>query len=109
MPIAWPVERKNGQVILPRASWTLKRSEMRDVKEIYNPATIQNMIKLDYRRFDMFVFDVRWFKDVLDQVPQGSITIDSNGFTMIDSTRICCASEGTFILPSHSEQVSAQF
>jgi hypothetical protein len=34
MPSAWPVERKNGQVILPRAPWTLTRSEMRDVKEM---------------------------------------------------------------------------
>jgi hypothetical protein len=67
---------------------------------------IQNIIKLDYRRFDVFVFDVRWFKDVLDKVPQGSITVDGSGFTMIDSTRICSASEGTFILPSHCEQVS---
>jgi hypothetical protein len=28
---------------------------------------IQNVIKLDYQRFDMFVFDVRWFKDILDK------------------------------------------
>jgi hypothetical protein len=34
MPSAWPVERKNGQVILPRAPWTLTRKEMRDVKEM---------------------------------------------------------------------------
>jgi hypothetical protein len=69
---------------------------------------IQIIIKLDYRRFDVFVFDVRWFKDVLDNVPQGSITIDGSGFTMIDFTRIYSASEGTFILPSHCEQVTAR-
>jgi hypothetical protein len=28
MPSAWPVERKNGQVILSRAPWTLTRTEM---------------------------------------------------------------------------------
>jgi hypothetical protein len=64
---------------------------------------IKTIIKLVYRRFDVFVFDVRWFKDVLDKVTQGSITIDGSGFTMIDSTWICSASEGTFILPSHCE------
>jgi hypothetical protein len=70
---------------------------------------IQNIIKLDYQRFDVFVFNVGWFKDVLDKVPQGSITVDGSGFTMIDSTRICSASEGTFILPSHCEQATARF
>jgi hypothetical protein len=68
---------------------------------------IQNIIKLDYRIFDVFVFDVRWFKDVLDKVPQSSITVDDSGFTMIDFTRIYSAKEGTFILPSHCEQVAA--
>jgi hypothetical protein len=66
-------------------------------------AIIQNIIKLDYRRFDVFFFNVRWLKDVLDKVPQSSIIIDGNGFTMIDSTRICSASKGTFILPAHCE------
>jgi hypothetical protein len=56
----------------------------------------------------MFVFDVRWFKDVLDKVPQGSITLDGSGFTMIDSKRMYSAKEATnFILPSHCEQVAA--
>jgi hypothetical protein len=55
----------------------------------------------------MFVFDIKWFKDVLDKVPQGSITLDSSSFTMIDSTGICSAKEGTFIVPSHCEQVVA--
>jgi hypothetical protein len=50
---------------------------------------IQNIIKLDYRIFDMFFFDVRWFKDILDKVPQGSIIVEGNGFTMIDSINLC--------------------
>jgi hypothetical protein len=66
---------------------------------------IQNIIKLDYRRFDIYVFDVRWFKDVMGNVPQCSIKADSSGFTTIDSTYLCSAKEGTFILPSHCEQV----
>jgi riboflavin synthase alpha subunit len=56
----------------------------------------------------MFIFDVEWFKDVLDKVPQGSITVDGSSFTMIDSMRIYSASEGTFILPSHCEQVTTR-
>jgi hypothetical protein len=46
---------------------------------------IQNIIKIDFWRFDMFVFDIKWFKDVLGKVPQCSINIDGSGFTMIDS------------------------
>jgi hypothetical protein len=70
---------------------------------------IQNIIKLDYRRLNVFVFDVRCFKDVLDKIPQALIIVDGRGFTMIDSTRICSGSEGTFILPSHCEHVTARF
>jgi hypothetical protein len=66
---------------------------------------IQNIIKLDYRRFDVYIFDVRWFKDVMGNVPQCSIKAGSSGFTTIDSTRLCNAKEGTFILLSHCEQV----
>jgi hypothetical protein len=68
---------------------------------------IQNIIKVDFQRFDVFGFDVRWFKDVLEKVPQGSITVDDSGFTMIDSTWICSAKGRTFILPSHCEHVVA--
>jgi hypothetical protein len=35
--------------------------------------------ELDYRRFDVFVFDVRWFKDVMGKVPQCSIKADCSG------------------------------
>jgi hypothetical protein len=73
----------------------------------YEGGIIQNINKLDCRRFDVFVFDVKWFKDVLDKVAQGSITVDGSGFRMIDSTWIYSAKEGTFILPSHCEQVAA--
>jgi hypothetical protein len=66
---------------------------------------IQNILKLDYQRFDIYVFDVRWFKDVMGKVPQRSLKADSRGFTTIDSTRLCSAKEETFILPSHCEQV----
>jgi hypothetical protein len=52
---------------------------------------IQNIIKLDFQRFDVFVFDVKLFKNVLDKVPQGSITLDGSDFTMIGSTWICSA------------------
>ena len=66
---------------------------------------IQNIIKLDYRRFNVYVFDVRWLKDVMGKVPQCSIKADSSGLTTIDTTSLCSAKEGTFILPFHCEQV----
>ena len=66
---------------------------------------LQNIIKLDYRRFSVYVFDVKWFKDIVVTGPQTSIKKCSNGFATIDSTRFCNANEGTFILPSQCEQV----
>jgi hypothetical protein len=79
--------------------------EDRQEQEYYG--IIQNIIKVEFRRFDVFVFDVRLFKDVLDEVLQGLITLAGSSFTMIDSTWICSAKEGTLILPSHYEQVVA--
>jgi hypothetical protein len=70
---------------------------------------IHNIIKLSCRRFNVFVFDVKWFKDVLDKVPKGSIIVEGSGFMMIDSTQICSAFEGTFILSYHCEQVTTRF
>ena len=66
---------------------------------------IQNIIKLDFRQFDMYVLDVQWFKDKMGKVPLSSIKIQENGFTTIDSTKLCGTTEESFILPSHCEQV----
>ena len=66
---------------------------------------IQNIIKLDFRQFDMYIFYVQWFNDKMGKIPLSSINIQANGFTTIDSTKFCANTEGTFILPSHCEQV----
>ena len=59
---------------------------------------IQNIIKLDFRQFYMYILDVQWFKDKI-------WNIKANVFTTIDSTKLCGTTEETFILLSHCESV----
>jgi hypothetical protein len=40
-------------------------------------------IKLDFLRFDVFFFDLKWFEDVLDKVPQGSVTLEAAALRLI--------------------------
>jgi hypothetical protein len=56
---------------------------------------IQNIIKLDFRRFNVYVFDVQWFKYVMGKIPQCSIKVEPSGFTMIASMRLCNSCGGT--------------
>ena len=57
---------------------------------------LQNIIKLDYRRFSVYVFDVKWLKDIVVTCPQTSIKKCFDGFATIDSTRFCNANKETF-------------
>jgi hypothetical protein len=44
----------------------------------------KNINKLDFRKFDMFIFNVRWFKDVIGKVSQCSINVQASGYMTID-------------------------
>ena len=66
--------------------------------------TIQDIIKVGYRKFDMFIFDVKWFK-VISQGPLASIRRDKSGLIQIDSTKLWTNQTDTFVLPEHCEQV----
>ena len=66
--------------------------------------TIQDIIKVDFRKFDMFIFDVRWFK-VVTQGQQSTIRRDKSGLIQVDSTKVWTNQRDTFVLPEHCEQI----
>ena len=66
---------------------------------------IQNIIKVDYRSFFIYLFEVKWFLDVIERGPGTSIKTHINGFITIDSTKFWGNKTGTFILPQHCDQV----
>ena len=66
--------------------------------------TIQDIIKVDFRKFDMFIFDVRWFK-VVTQGQQSTIQRDKSGLIQVDSTKVWTNQRDTFVLPEHCEQI----
>ena len=59
--------------------------------------TIQDIIKVDFRKFDMFIFDVRWFK-VVTQGQQSTIRRDKSGLIQVDSTKVWKNQRDTFVL-----------
>lgn len=66
--------------------------------------TIQDIIKVEYRKFSMFIFDVRWFK-VVTQGQQSTIRRDKSGLIQVDSTKVWTDQRDTFALPEHCEQI----
>ena len=66
--------------------------------------TLQDIIKVGFRKFDIFIFDVKWFK-VVTQGPQGTVRKDKSGFLQVDRTKIWTDQRDTFVLPEHCEQV----
>lgn len=66
--------------------------------------TIQDIIKVGFRKFHMFLIDVKWFKVVIAGT-QTSVRRDKSGLVQVDSTRIWRDQTDTFVLPEHCEQV----
>ena len=66
--------------------------------------TLQDIIKVGFRKFDIFIFDVKWFK-VVTQGPQVIVRKDKSGFLQVDRTKIWTDQRDTFVLPEHCEQV----
>ena len=64
----------------------------------------QDIIKVGYKKFDMFIFDVKWFK-VISQGTLKSIHCTKSGLIQIDSTKLWTNQTDTFVLPEHCEQV----
>lgn len=63
--------------------------------------TIKDIINVGYRKFDMFIFDVKWFK-VISQGPLASIRRDKSGLIQ-NSTKLWTNQTNTFVLPKHCE------
>lgn len=59
--------------------------------------TIERILKLDFRTFQKYVFECKWFANVSMQ--------HENGLYMVDSTQIHSGKNDNFILPSNCEQV----
>lgn len=66
--------------------------------------TLQDIIKVGFRKFDIFFFDVKWFK-VVTQGPQVTVHKDKSGFLQVDRTKIWTDQRDTFVLPEHGEKV----
>lgn len=66
---------------------------------------IQDIIKLDFRCFFVYVLDVKWFKDVVERGPNATIKRHASGFVTIDSTKFWQSRKDTLVLPQQCEQV----
>ena len=75
-----------------------------NVEKLDYCGTLQDIIKVGFRKFDIFIFDVKWFK-VVTQGPQVTVRKDKSGFLQVDCTKIWTDQRDTFVLPEHCEQV----
>ena len=66
--------------------------------------TIQDILKISFRRFDMFIFDVKWFK-VVTNGPNATVRRDKSGLIQVDSTKFWTDQRDSFVCPDHVEQV----
>ena len=67
--------------------------------------TIQDIIKVGFRQFSMFIFDVQWFK-VICNGPNARVRRDPSGFFAIESTKLWMDVRDTFVLPQQCEEVN---
>lgn len=66
--------------------------------------TIQDILKIGFRRFDIFIFDVKWFK-VITSGAHASVRRDKSGLIQVDSTKLWTDARDTYVRPEHCEQV----
>ena len=66
--------------------------------------TIQEILKISFRSFDVFIFDVKWFK-VVTSGPNATVRRDKSGLIQVDSTKVWTDQRDTFVCPEHCEQV----
>ena len=60
--------------------------------------------KLQFRRFDYFLFDVKWFR-VVTTGRNATVRRDKSGMLQVDSTKLWIDARDTFVLPEHCGQV----
>ena len=74
------------------------------VSKINYCGRIQNIIKVDFRTFEMFIFYVQWFKAVTHG-RNPTIQRDASSFVAIDSSKLWTNASDTFVLLEACEQV----
>ena len=65
---------------------------------------LKEIINVDYRSFNMLLFDVQWFKVIMEG-SNATVRRDVSGFLKVDSTKLWNDLRDTFVLPEHCEQV----
>ena len=65
---------------------------------------IQDILEVNYRRFSMFILDVKWFK-VVKTRRDATVRRDQSGFYAIDSKVVWTNKDDTFVFPHQCEQV----
>lgn len=71
----------------------------------YYCGIINNILKIDYRTFNIFALDVKWFKEPLCEGAQANVRKHPSGIMAIDSTSIWQGNKDSLVLPQHCEQV----
>lgn len=66
--------------------------------------TLQDILKVSFRRFHMFIFDVQWFKVVM-RGANATVRRDPSGLIQVDSTKLWTDARDTMVMPTHCEQV----
>ncbi|MCO5574600.1 hypothetical protein L7F22_028388 [Adiantum nelumboides] len=65
---------------------------------------LKEIINADYRSFTILIFDVQWFKVIMEG-PNATVRRDVSGFIEVDSTKPWSDLRDTFVLPEHCKQV----
>ncbi|MCO5583248.1 hypothetical protein L7F22_037157 [Adiantum nelumboides] len=74
------------------------------IAKMQNFGLLKEIINADYRSFTILIFDVQWFKVIMEG-PNATVRRDVSGFIEVDSTKPWIDLRDTFVLPEHCEQV----
>ncbi|MCO5602467.1 hypothetical protein L7F22_056599 [Adiantum nelumboides] len=65
---------------------------------------LKEIINADYQSFTILIFDVQWFKVIMEG-PNATVRRDVSRFIEVDSTKPWSDLRDTFVLPEHCKQV----
>ena len=75
------------------------------IEDEYYCGVITDIFKFDFRTFNVYAFDVKWFMRPIGRGPASTIRRHPSGLPQIDSTRFWTSQDDTLVLPEHCEQV----
>ena len=67
--------------------------------------TIQDIYRLYFRRFFVYVLDVKWQMNVVEKGPNATIKRHASGYVTIDSTKFWQTKKDRLVLPQQCEHV----